>query len=288
MRRVLAAAALLWTFTGCNPASDHTYVVEDLMVLGVRMEPAELVFDIDLLDHLPADRFPYTRIEMSALVSIPEDLGGQEALRHVHWSIGDPPMEGTVPIVTTGTELVFEGESLYPALQSFGGTDDIFTPATLAATLAEGPLQVPIVVTAVSDSDSATAVKMLTVRAAEDWGDSPNGNPSVEGLQVGSATWSESFLENLGHGQTLTPPAVGRGAELDVSVDPDDDGKDGDVESTMFTTAGHIYWSASTMRLWNLTTPGDEYEPERFQVHIVLRDPEGAQSWITIDQALLY
>ena len=288
MRRTFHALLLLWTLAGCDTASDHTYVVEELMVLGVRMEPSELVFDLDLLHNLPADHFPYTRIEMSALATNPDSLGGQEAIRHIQWSVGDPPVEGTVPIVTTGLDLTFEGETLYPALQMFGEIAGEFTPATLAETLAEGPLQIPIVITAVSDTDAATAVKLLTVRAAEEWGDGPNGNPSVEGLEMGGATWSESFLDSLGPGLTLTPPAVGRGAAIDVTVDPDDDEKDSDVESTMYTTAGHIYWSSATMRTWNLTTPGKDYEPDGFRLYIVLRDLEGAQSWITIDQSLLY
>ena len=288
MRRTISTLAFLSMILGCDTNNDYTYVVEELMVLGVGMEPSELVFDLDLLYHLPADHFPNTRIEMKALVANPDSLGGQEAIRHIQWSIGDPPMEGTVPIVTTSSDLLFEGEMLYPALQGLGGVSGEFTPATLADILAEGPLQLPIVVTAVSDNDAARAVKLLTVRAAEDWGDDPNGNPSVEGLEMGGATWSESFLDNLGPGQTLTPPAVGRNTAIDVKVDTDDDASDGDVESTMYTTAGHIYWSASSMRRWNLTTPGEDFEPDRFSLYIVLRDLEGAQSWITVDQTLLY
>jgi len=288
MRRLILSLVLLWVLGGCDAANDHTYVVEELMVLGVHVEPSELLFDLDLLNHLPSDSFPYTRVAMHALAVNPESLGGQDAIRYIQWSVGDPPIEGTVPIVTSGNELVFEGETLYPALQMLGGDAEEFTPASLAAMLADGPLQIPIVVTAVSDDDAATAVKLLTVRAAEGWESGPNGNPNFEGLQMGGATWSESFLEGFGPGHSLSPPAVGRGAEIEVSVDPDDDGKDGDVESTMYTTAGHIYWSASSMRLWNLITPDAEYEPDRFRVYIVLRDPEGAQSWLTIDQALLY
>ncbi len=288
MRRLrsLALASLLCLSAGCDIGYDGTFVVEELSILGVQMEPAELVFDLDQLLFMPPEHFPYTRLYMNALAVNPESMGGQDAIRHCHWAIGDPPLEGTMPIVTSGTELVFEGDSLFGALDVLGDAED-FTPAALAALLSEGSVQLPIVVTAVTDDDTATAVKLLSIRGERGWDDDTNDNPHAEGLEVGPASWPESMLVNLGNAP-LEPVAVGRDAEIEITVDPDDDGKDGDVASTMYTTAGHIYWSADSMRTWNLTTPDEDYEAESFRVFVVLRDPEGAQSWITIEQGLLY
>lgn len=287
--RGLALAVWLLAAGACNPAEDYTFVVEELSVLSVQMQPSELVFNLEELELLPITTFPHTHLYMRALVVNPEHLGGQEAVEGIHWAIGDPPIEGSVPIVTSTPEIYFGGDTIYPALEFFGQTLDEYTPAALAETLREGDLKIPIVVTAITADDSATAVKLLTVRGVEGWDVTANENPSAEGLGVGERDWTSTMLDNLqGTLVSPPPPPVGRQAKLDITVDPDDDGKDGDVASTMYTTAGHIYWSADSMRTWNLTTPDEDYEAESFRVFVVLRDPEGAQSWITIEQGLLY
>lgn len=282
-------AVWLLAAAGCNPENDHTFVVDELSILSVQMHPAELVFNLEELEMLPITVFPHAHLYVRALAVNPEHLGGQDAIEGLQWSIGDPPIEGSVPIVTSEPEIVFSGDTLYPALEFFGKAIDQYTPAELAETLREGDLKVPIVVTAITAGDSATAVKLLTIRGVEGWDDVPNENPGAEALGVGERDWTSSQLSNLpGTVVTPAPPAVGRQAKIDITVDPDDDGKDGDVESTMYTTAGHIYWSANSMRTWNLTTPGDDYVGDSFRVFVVLRDPDGAQSWLTIEQSLLY
>jgi hypothetical protein len=288
MIRSLALAALLALSAGCDIGYDGTFVVDELSILGVQMQPSELVFDIDELLLLPAGHFPTTHLYMSALAVNPEELGGQDAILHCQWSIGDPPLEGTMPIVTSDTELRFEGDSLFGALEMLVGGSEQLTPAALASLLSDGDVQLPIVVTAVTADDTATAVKLLTIRGERGWAEEANDNPHAEGLEIGSAPpYPESLLVALGN-QPLTAPAVGRDAEVEITVDPDDDAKDGDVASTMYSTAGHIYWSAESMRTWNLTTPDEDYGAPSFRVFIVLRDLEGAQSWITIAQPLLY
>lgn len=291
VRPVRGLAWVVWLLLAgaCNPADDRTFVVEELSVLSVQMQPSELVFNLEELELLPITTFPQTRLYMRALVVNPEHLGGQDAVEGVHWAIGDPPIEGSVPIVTSTPEINFSGDTIYPALEFFGQVLDEYTPADLAETLREGDLQIPIVVTAITADDSATAVKILRVRGVESWDAIPNENPSAEALGIGERDWTSTMLNGLvGTVVSPPPPAAGRQAKIDITVDPDDDGKDGDVDSTMYTTAGHIYWSANSMRTWNLTTPGDDYVGDSFQVYIVLRDPDGAQSWLTIEQSLLY
>jgi hypothetical protein len=292
MARILRGSLLAAWFlvvTGCNPENDHTFVVDELSILSVQMQPSELVFNLEELEMLPITVFPYTHLYMRALAVNPEHLGGQDAIEGLQWSIGDPPIEGSIPIVTSEPEITLTGEALLPALAFFGKTLDQYTPAELAETLRDGPLEVPIVVTAITADDSATAVKLLTVRGVEGWDNLPNENPSAEALGIGERDWTSGQLDNLSNTVvTPAPPAAGRQAEFDITVDPDDDGKDGDVDSTMYTTAGHIYWSANSMRTWNLTTPGDDYVGDSFRVFVVLRDPDGAQSWLTIEQTLLY
>ena len=280
---------LLLAAIGCDASSDRTFVVEELSLLGVQTDPAELTFDPDWLQTLPSSQFPPMPMRLRALAINPEEMGGQEAIEYLHWSIGDPPLEGTVPIVTTEHELRLEGDTLYPTLQALGGTTGEFTPADLGAMLEEGDLKLPIVVTAVAGEETATAIKLLTIRGIDedDEEDTRNENPTFEGLEVDETSWSETILEGLGAGHVLTAPATEYGSELDITVDPDDDGKDGDVESTMYTTAGHIYWSAASMRTWNLISPGSSYAEESFHVYVVLRDPQGAQTWVDIEQPLL-
>lgn len=282
-------AAWLLAASGCNPDNDYTFVVEELSILSVQMQPSELVFNLDELEMLPITVFPHTHLYMRALAVNPEHLGGQDAIEGLQWSIGDPPIEGSVPIVTSKPEIIFSGDTIYPALEFFGEAVELYTPADLAETLREGDLQVPVVVTAMTADDSATAVKLLTIRGVEGWDNSPNGNPTAEALRVSERSWTSGQLANLDDTVvTPAPPPVGRQAEIEITVDPEDDGTDGDVESNMYTTAGHIYWSANSMRTWNLTTPGDDYVGDTFRVFVVLRDPDGAQSWLTIEQSLLY
>ncbi len=268
---------------GCTGAFDGTFVVDELAILGVQLTPAEIVYDLDQLRTTPLTEIPLpNQLNARVLAANPEALGGRTAIESYHWAIGDPPLEGTPVLVTTVPELRLQGDAVGPALEILGGGDGVLDPAELADILAEGPLQVPLVVTAMAGLQSATAVKMLTVRGTDDGVVTPNENPTAEGLElVDHAEWNETQL--LDWGDRPIPVELPPGDRIMITVDPEDDAKDGDTASTMYTTAGSIMWSSGSMRSWWFDVPED-HDFDTFHVHIVLRDQEGAQSWITLVQ----
>lgn len=286
---LVTALSLPPFLAGCASSFTGTFVVEELSILAVRVEPSELVYDLNLLRQPILTEIPLpNQLRVTALVANPESLGGQDAIERYQWSIGDPPLEGTPILVTEVPELRLEGEAMGPAMDILGG-EGVLTPAQLADLLEQGPLRIPLVMTAMSGLQSSTAVKMLTVRGTSDGVTSPNENPTAEGLEMDSGTelqeWNETqLLENEGRAfkSNLHPDP---GDRIAVTVNPEDDAKDGDVTSTMYTTAGNLMWSTESMRTWWLDVPED-YAFDAFEVFVVLRDLEGAQSWVRVIQPL--
>ncbi len=268
---------------GCQTAFDGTFVVDELSILAVRTQPAEIVYDLDLLRLGWLEEIPVpAQMYVGALVANPESMGGQRAIEHYRWTLGDPPLDGTPILISDRPELILQGDSVAPALEIFGGEDGAMTPAELADLLEEGPLQIPLVVTAIADLQTATAVKMLIVRGTSDGVVTPNENPTAEGLDMGDESWTESELLALQDKPLYPDTELPRGSRIDFTVNPEDDAKDGDVTSTLYTTAGSIMWSSESMRTWWLDVPDGDYPFETFEVYVVLRDLEGAQSWLTV------
>ncbi len=280
----LAALAAAGGLGGCSTAFSGTFMVDELTILAVRTQPAEIVYDLDLLRQDWLEEIPVpTQMYVGALAANPESMGGRNAIERYQWTLGDPPLEGTPTLVSDRPELMLQGESVAPALEIFGGEDGSLSPAELAELLESGPLRIPLVVTAIAGPQSATAVKMLTIRGTDDGVVTPNENPTAEGLDIGDLSWNETQLLNL-QDEPLGLPAdtLPRGSRVDFTVNPEDDTKDGDVVSTLYTTGGSIMWSSESMRTWWLDVPDDDYPFESFEVFVILRDLEGAQSWLTV------
>jgi len=274
------------TLAGCEAQFDQTFVIDELSILAVQTEPAELVFNTDWLRQYASHELPpLPRIAVRVLAVNPEQRGGQAAIERYHWSIGDPPLEGVPTVVTEGPELVMEQGVVLPALEAVLDGEDL-TPEGLADLLDQGPLMVPFVITVIAGEDSSTAVKLFTVRGTTEPEDEANQTPIAEGLSMDDRVWSEESLEVIG-GVAFGPYTKDREQEVVFEIDPDDpSADDGDVETTMFVTGGTIGWSPESMRVWVQQTPGEDYEPEQVRVFLVLRDPQGAQSWVTIEQRL--
>ncbi len=275
---------------GCASSFTGTFVVDELSVLAVQVEPAELVYDLHLLRHGNLTEIPMpSHLRIRALAANPESLGGEVAVERFHWSIGDPPLEGTPVLVTDVPEIRLAGDAMGPALEILGGEDGVLTPAQLADILEQGPLRVPLVVTAMAGLQTSTAVKMLTVRGVSDGVTAPNECPTAEGLNLDSGTatqeWSETELLMLEGKKLMSQLRPEPGDRITMTVNPEDDAKDGDVTSTMYTTAGNIMWSPASMRTWELDVPED-HAFDAFEVYVILRDLEGAQSWLTVVQPM--
>ena len=288
---LLVVAVAACVSTACNSAFDGTFRVDELSILGVRLQPAELVYDVYQLKYGQLDEIPLPdQLHLSALAVNPESLGGQDAIEAYHWAIGDPPIPGTPTLVSTGSSLLLEGDAVLPAMSIFDDGDGVFSPREFGELLDEGPVQLPLVVTAIAGRQSVSAVKMITIRGDRGGDLTPNQNPSAEGLKMGDfAEWSEVWLlqhQDTPLDHTQPPDRLQRGSRVMITVDPEDDGKDSDVASTMYTTAGSINWSSESMRSWWLEVPEEDHPFETFHIYVVLRDPGGAQSWHAIHQGL--
>jgi hypothetical protein len=279
----LAALAAAGGLGGCSTAFSGTFVVDELTILAVRTQPAEIVYDLDLLRQGWLEEIPVpTQMYVGALAANPESMGGRTGIERYQWTLGDPPLEGTPTLVSDRPELMLQGDSVAPALEIFGGEDGSLSPSELADLLESGPLRIPLVVTAIAGPQSATAVKMLTIRGTDDGVVTPNENPTAEGLDMGEEKWNETELLALQDKPLYPDTELPRGSRIDFTVNPEDDTKDGDVVSTLYTTGGSIMWSSESMRTWWLDVPDDDYPFETFEVFVVLRDLEGAQSWLTV------
>lgn len=288
------ALALALGLAGCEATFDETFVVDELSILAVQtavhagsdQEQAELVFVPEVLRSMP--QLPaLPRIEVRALAVHPEDQGGQDAITHFHWAVGDPPLEDLPTVVTTQPVLQIEEGTVVPALAALLPDGGDLTPTGLADLLDEGPIHVPLVVTAFAGQETARAVKLLTIRGLVGAEDEANRNPSAEGLSMDDVEWSEDLLENIGRGP-VGPYDLQRDEQVVFEVDPDDPGADdGDVETTMYVTAGTIGWSPESTRTWVQRVPGEDYAPEQMRAFLVLRDLQGGQSWLTIQQRLV-
>lgn len=289
----LLALLLAVGLAGCEAQFDQTFVIDRLSIIGVQtavqmgeQEQAELMFSTEMLRNMPVmPKLPHIIVRVLAIN--PETEGGQDVIERYHWAIGDPPMEGVPTVVTSSPQVVIEETTVIPALAMLLSDGEELTPQSLADLLDEGPILIPLVVTAIAGDKTATAVKMFTIRGRTDPEDEANQNPLPEGLTMGDEEWSEEYFEVIG---TLPsgPWSVDRDDELVFDIDPDDPGDDdGDVETTMYVTAGTIGWSPESMRVWVQKTPGEDYEPDEMRAFIVLRDPLGAQGWFTIIQDLM-
>ncbi len=288
-RRSLAALllGLALAAPACDLSFDTTFVIDDLAVLGVRLEPAEVLLDLEQMRRIPdGETLHVEPLTASVLAVNPESAGGRDAILRYHWSIGDPPLEGTQTVVTEQPSLQIGASSMTAVLSSYYGEEGIPTWDEIADTLEQGPVQLPLFVTALTADRSATGVKMVTVRGRDAIEDAPNANPGAEELEVGGRAFSEELLDLLGEAPAHAEAAA-RSSQVAIRVNPGDpDADDGDVATTMYCTAGTIHWSQDTMRTWVLQTPGEEYPYDELLVAITLRDQEGGQSWVTVIQPL--
>lgn len=271
---------------GCEMSFDSTFLVDELSVLSVRCEPAELVLNReDLLD--PNSIYlEDAAVRVSALAMNPERLGGVDAIESYYWSIGDPPVEGTTPVVTTTPHLMLPLVDLLPALAAYGYLDDTPSLADLEGFLADGPVVLPLVVTAISPEATATAVKMYSIRETVGYEEMGNLNPELDEFSIGARTYSSEFIEAMGDTPLHAEP-IARGTQQVLVVDPDDlDGDDSDTTTYMYTTGGVLQWSAGSMRTWVWNVPDETFEQEQVTLAVTLRDPEGGQTWMTIEQPL--
>ncbi len=282
----LALLLLPCVTLGCEMSFDSTFLVNELSVLSVRCEPAEMVLNREDLLNPESLLLEYTTVRVSALAMNPERLGGVDAIESYYWSIGDPPVEGSTPVVTTTPHLDIPLADFLPALAAYGSWDENMTFADLEEYLSNGPITLPLVVTAISPEATATAVKMFTIRETVGYEEMGNLNPEVDELTIGTRTFSHEFIQAMGDSPMHATP-VARGTEQVLVVDPDDlDGDDSDTTTYMYTTGGILQWSADSMRTWVWLVPDDDFDQEQVTLAVTVRDPEGGQTWLTIEQPL--